>query len=344
MAKARISVKIDGRKRHRIVLILFFSVLLIVAFMISIIVGTLQFSVHDILNVFSGRCEDALTQQVIWNVRLPRTLVAMLVGINMGIAGSLLQGLLRNPLASPNIIGVNSGAGLAAVIIMCNHPGNIRLLPPGAFAGALVATLLIYLLSRREGTSSALTLILAGVALGALLNAFSSAIMILNSDALGVTKTWLTGSLTGRGWQYLNTLLPYSLVGGLAAIALGPRINLFLLGEEMGKNLGLSTEISRLLIILSSTVLAGSAVSVAGMIGFIGIIAPHIARYLVGNDYRFLALMSGIMGGLILLLSDTAARTLFQPFEIPVGIITAMLGAPFFFFLLRNRKKEQLQL
>ncbi|HHX87026.1 MAG TPA: iron ABC transporter permease [Firmicutes bacterium] len=328
------------KQRNRLCWIIIFAILLIVAIVFSIFKGTLHFSMQGILNVFLGKSQEQLTQHIIWNVRLPRTLIAALVGFNMAIAGALLQGILRNPLASPNIIGANSGAGLAAVIVMTLMPGNIKVLPSAAFSGALLAGLIIYRLSRREGSSSSITIILAGVALGALLSAFTSAIMILHSDELGITYTWLAGSLTGRGWPYFKIIWPYSLIGGLGAALLSPRINLFLLGEEVGKNLGLSVEITRMLIIINASILAGSAVSVAGTIGFIGIVAPHTARMLTGNDYRYLVILSGILGALLLVASDTLARTLFQPLEIPVGIITATLGAPFFYFLLYKKRSN----
>lgn len=343
MMASRVSLKVrlqKLKKKSRFFWILVFTFLMLIAVILSIFKGTLYFSPQGILEVFLGKSQEQLTQHIIWNVRLPRTLIAMMVGFNMAVAGALLQGILRNPLASPNIIGVNSGAGLAAVIVMSLMPGNIKILPSVAFLGALLAGLIIYSLARREGRSSGITIILAGVALGALLSAFTSALMVLHSDELGITYTWLAGSLIGRGWPYFSLIWPYSLAGGLVAIFLSPRINLFLLGEEVGKNLGLSVEISRLLIIINASVLAGSAVSVAGTIGFIGIVAPHTARMMIGNDYRYLVILSGILGGLLLVTSDTLARTLFQPLEIPVGIFTAILGAPFFYFLLYQKRSN----
>ncbi|HZJ76389.1 MAG TPA: iron chelate uptake ABC transporter family permease subunit [Oscillospiraceae bacterium] len=329
-----------SKKMNRFLWIILFTLLLFIAFILSILNGTLYFSPHAVLDVFQGKSQEQLIQHIVWNVRLPRTLVAMMVGFNMAVAGALLQGILRNPLASPNIIGANSGAGLAAVIVMCLMPNNMRTLPSAAFLGALLAGLVIYALARREGRSSGITIVLAGVALSALLSAFTSALMILYSDDLGITYTWLAGSLIGRGWPYFSLIWPYSLAGGLAAVFLSPRVNLFLLGEEVGENLGLSVEISRLLIIVNASILAGSAVSVAGTVGFIGIVAPHTARMMIGNDYRYLVILSGILGSLLLIISDTLARTLFQPLEIPVGIFTAVLGAPFFYFLLYKRRSE----
>ncbi|WP_027398863.1 FecCD family ABC transporter permease [Anaerovorax odorimutans] len=329
-----------AKQKLRILWIFLFAVILIIAMMISIVSGTLDFSVSNILKVFLKGNADHLTQHIIINVRLPRTLVGMLVGVNLGIAGALLQGLLRNNLASPNIIGVNSGAGLAAVIMMCFMPGSINMLPSATFLGALLTSLLIYSISKKKGNSSNVTIILAGVALNALLHALTSAIMILNSDELAVTYTWLIGGLNGRGWIHYESILYYSLFGIIASIFLSPRINLFLLGEDMGKNLGLSVEFSRILIIITASILAGSAVSVAGTIGFIGLCSPHIARLIIGNDYRYLVVFSGILGGLILVVSDTLARVMFQPMELPVGILTAILGTPFFLFLIYSRRRN----
>ncbi|HHU76797.1 MAG TPA: iron ABC transporter permease [Firmicutes bacterium] len=326
------------KEKYRIFLIVFFLFVLLMALAVSVFKGTLSFSPQAVLDVFWGKSQEQMIGHIIWNVRLPRTLIALMVGFNMAVAGALLQGILRNPLASPNIIGASSGAGLAAVIVMSLMPGNIKMLPSAAFLGALLAGLIIYGLARREGRSSGITIILAGIALGALLSAFTSALMILHSDELSVTYTWLAGSLIGRGWPYFALIWPYSLAGGLGAVFLSPRVNLFLLGEEVGKNLGLSVEISKLLIIINASILAGSAVSVAGTIGFIGIVAPHTARMMIGNDYRYLVILSGILGGLLLVISDVLARTLFQPLEIPVGIFTAILGAPFFYFLLYKKR------
>ncbi len=339
--RAALKVRLQQfKKMNRVFWIIVFTFLLFTAFILSIFKGTLYFSPNTILQVLWGSSPEQLARHIIWNVRLPRTLIALLVGFNMAVAGALLQGILRNPLASPNIIGANSGAGLAAVIVMSLLPGNIAVLPTAAFLGALLAGLVIYALARQEGRSSGITIILAGVALGALLSAFTSALMILHSDELGITYTWLAGSLIGRSWPYFSIIWPYSLVGGVVAVFLSPKVNLFLLGEEVGKSLGLSVEITRLLIIVNASVLAGSAVSVAGTIGFIGIIAPHTARMIIGNDYRYLVILSGIVGAFLLVTGDTLARTVFQPLEIPVGILTAILGAPFFYFLLHKKNSS----
>jgi iron complex transport system permease protein len=260
--------------------------------------------------------------------------------MNLAIAGALLQGILRNPLAAPHIIGVNSGAAFMAVIVMVLCPHMIDVLPLAAFLGALGATMLVYSLTYFSSGNATTNIILGGVAISALLSAFTSALMLIFSDELEVTYTWLLGSLTGRAWSYFYTLLPYSIAGILLAVFLSPKLNLFNLGDEVSRSLGLEVKLYRALIIMTSAVLAGSAVSVSGTIGFIGLIAPHLSRMLVGNDYRYLVILSAIIGALLLVTADLLARTVFQPVELPVGLFTAALGAPFFFYLIyRNKNK-----
>lgn len=324
--------------RKRITFILIFLLLTLAAVLISIMSGSIIFSMEEIYGVlFNKQIDHPFAYQIINNVRLPRTLIGWLVGTHLGMAGALLQGLLRNPLASPNTIGVNAGAALAAVLLMTFIPANIAFIPPAAFAGALLTSFMIYGLSVRAGGSNTVTIILAGVALSALFGGLTSALMIIYSDELEVTYSWLLGGLSGRGWPYFQLIWPYSIIGILMAIHISPKMNLMILGDEVAQNLGLSLERSRILTIITASILAGSAVSVAGTIGFIGIIAPHAARLLIGNDYRYLTALSGLMGGLLLIMADTVARTVFQPVEIPVGIITVILGAPFFLMILYRK-------
>ncbi|UNC93274.1 FecCD family ABC transporter permease [Candidatus Contubernalis alkaliaceticus] len=325
------------QQRKKVLLIFFFAVTGFVIMFISINIGTLFFDLNQVISVLFGKTADTLAHQIIYNIRLPRILTGTLVGMNLALSGALLQGVLRNPLASPQIIGVNSGAGLAAVIIMIYFPGNITMIPLGAFLGAFLAATLVYCLAAMDVGSSTISIVLAGVAISAFLNAFTSGMMILNGDELEVTFSWLLGGLTGRGWSYFHIILPYSAVGLTAALFLSPRVNLFALGDEVSSSLGLPVKIYRVLVIITAAVLAGSAVSVAGTIGFVGLIAPHMARLLVGNDYRYMLVSSGMLGAVLLLLADTIARTVFQPVELPVGVITAALGAPFFLYLLYRK-------
>ncbi|NCD08915.1 MAG: iron ABC transporter permease [Negativicutes bacterium] len=300
--------------------------------------GTLRFSIYDISAALVNNGNDTIASHVLHNIRLPRILLAALVGFNLAVAGALLQGILRNPLASPQIIGVNSGAAFGAIIIMTLFPQNMALVPLAAFAGAICTTGAIYGLTVKRNFNAVSTIVLAGIAVSALLSALTSGMMFLYSDVLEITYSWLLGGLSGRTWQYFQLIIPYTLLGGCLAIYMSPRMNLFVLGEEVGASLGLAIERCRFLVLLCASVLAGSAVAAAGTIGFVGLIAPHIARLLVGNDYRYLTVFSGVLGALLLVVADTMARVIFLPLEIPTGVITAVIGAPFFLWLLLDKR------
>jgi iron complex transport system permease protein len=326
----------DYRARY----IVFFSIVLVIAAVTSIIAGTLSFSSSEVMSSLIKNSSNPAAEHVILNIRLPRIIIAAMIGCNLAIAGALLQGVLRNPLAAPQIIGVNSGAAFGAIAVMVLAPASVFLVPLAAFAGAISAVLTVYALAAKKGSNTGVTIVLAGVAVSAMLQAFTSGFMILHSDKLEVTYSWLLGGLSGRSWPYLDLLWPYTLLGTLMALYFSPKMNLFILGDEVGESLGLSIKIHRLMIIICASFLAASAVSVAGTIGFVGLVAPHTARLLVGNDYRYLTLFSGVLGALLMIMADVVARTVFQPMEIPVGIITAAIGAPFFLWLLFEKKNE----
>ncbi|TCK93324.1 iron complex transport system permease protein [Natranaerovirga hydrolytica] len=312
--------------------------LLVIIF--SIMKGTVDFSLIEIGQGIRQKSNNSLANQIVHNVRLPRVLTGFLVGMNLAVAGGLLQGVLRNPLASQQVIGVNAGSGLFAVAVMILLPSQIHLIPIGAFLGALFATLLVYGLSLTNSRASTVHIILAGVAISALLNAMTSALMFLNSDELEVTYFWLLGTLSGRSWRYFNILWPYTVLGMGFSLLISPKLNLFALGDELGSSLGLAVKVYRVIAMILASILAGSAVSVTGTIGFVGLIAPHLARLLVGSDYRYLTILSALLGGVLLVLSDTIARIAFQPVELSVGIVTSMLGAPFFLFVLYSKNKN----
>ncbi len=328
-------------RAYRLAIILISAIILACIILLSIMIGTVQFSAHEIFGLLKGELQGELVNQIIVNVRMPRVFTGVFVGMNLAVAGVLLQGILRNPMASPNIIGVNAGAGLAAVIIMTVLPGKIGAIPIASFMGALAAAFLIYLLSNTSGKSSTVHIVLAGIAVSNLMNAVTSALMMLNSDLLEITYSWLLGSLSGRSWTAVHTIWPYSVLALMAALYISPKVNLFGLGDEVASSVGLPIRFYRILIMLTAAVLAGSAVSVAGTIGFVGLIAPHSARLLIGNDHRYLVPLSAIFGAILLIASDTVARTVFQPVELSVGIITSILGAPFFLLLLYKKGKER---
>ncbi len=328
-------------KAYRLAFIFISALALVLIIFSGTMLGTIEFSVSEVLKLIKGSVKDELINQVIVNVRLPRILTGVLVGMNLGVAGVLLQGLIRNPMASPNVIGVNAGAGLSAVIVMTLLPEKIEFIPLAAFVGAVAAAALVYTLTRTSNRDRVVHIALAGVAVSSLLKAVTSGLMMINSDILDITYSWLMGSLSGRTWPAFKTILPYSLAALTISLIISPKMNLLGLGDEVAGSVGLPVRFYRLLIISTAAILAGRAVSVAGTIGFVGLIAPNSARLFVGSDHRYLVPLSAIFGGILLTLSDTIARTVFQPIEISVGIITSVLGAPFFLVLLYKRGKER---
>lgn len=277
---------------------------------------------------------------IIYTLRLPRTCVAVLVGVALAISGTLLQGITRNPLADPGIIGINAGASLAAVAVMVLFP-NIPLfaLPVSAFAGAFVVAFLIYILAWEQG-SSPMRLVLMGVGIATIISAFTTLIVTFGEiNSVNQALVWLAGSVYGRSWGQIWSLVPWLVV--LVPLALGSarQLNTLGLGDEIATGLGSRVEWQRGGLLLISTALAGAAVATAGTIGFVGLMAPHIARQLVGSMHEGLIPVSAIMGGMIVVVADWLGRMLFAPIEIPCGVITAVIGAPYFIYLLvRNRK------
>ncbi len=278
---------------------------------------------------------------IVNTLRLPRALVAVLVGAALAVSGAILQGLTRNPLAAPEIVGVSAGASLAAVTLIVVLPlVSSAYLPPAAFAGAFVVAGLLYLIAWR-GQSSPMRLILVGIGLAAIAQAFTT-LMITFGEIQQVSRAlvWLTGSVYGRGWEELWAFLPWLLIFGALAIVLSRHLNALNLGDEVARGLGARVELSRGALLLTSVALAGAAVATAGTVAFVGLMAPHIGRHLVGPAHGGLIPVAAVTGGALVVLADLAGRVLFSPTEIPAGIITAILGAPFFMYLLyRNRNK-----
>jgi iron complex transport system permease protein len=276
---------------------------------------------------------------IISGVRLPRVLVASLVGVCLSLSGCILQGVMRNDLASPSTIGVTAGASFAGYLLLVAMPHMAHLLPIGAFAGAFATTLLIYALSNQDGVNPA-RMILSGLAVSAMLGAFNDIIRLFWSENLAGATGFLVGGLGGATWRQLWGILPYALAGLAACLLLPRRLNLLMLGDEVAESLGLHTEAFRLLLITISSLLAASAVSVAGIISFVGLIVPHIARLLVGSDYHHLFPASVLLGAVTLVACDTVGRVIILPGEMPVSVIMAFIGAPFFLYLLRRKAKK----
>ena len=321
--------------RKRILVLALFAVLAVVGCVVSTAKGSVDIPCAEIAAALSG-VRDTAHAQIFWNIRLPRTIVAALVGVNLALSGAILQAILRNPLADPHIIGISSGAGLAGIFIMLVLPGAAWLITPAAFGGAMFAALLIYLLAWRDGIRPT-RVILAGVAVSAFLGAGISAMMILYSDRVHSALMWMVGGLSARSWPHVEMLLPYTVGAGLCALLAAGRLNILILGDDMARGVGLAVERTRVMLTALAALLAASAVSVVGLLGFVGLIVPHAARLMVGADHRVLLPAAALLGIAVLTLSDTAARLLFAPLELPVGILMAVIGAPFFLYLLRRQ-------
>jgi iron complex transport system permease protein len=294
--------------------------------------------VKTVLGLDTGNRDHAF---VIHNLRLPRTLVAFMVGVALAISGTIFQGLTRNPLADPAIIGINAGASLAAVTVIVLFPSApIYTLSLSAFAGALLMAGLIYWLAWNNG-SSPLLFILMGIGLDAIARAITS-FLITFGEIYDVSNAlvWLAGSVYGRTWEQVFLLLPWLIVFVPMALTLARHLNALNLGDDVAKGLGSRVEWQRGLLVLVGVALAGAGVATAGMIGFVGLIAPHLGRQLVGTNHEGLIPVSALLGGMIVVMADFLGRTLFAPIELPCGVVTAAIGAPYFLYLLiRNRKK-----
>lgn len=326
--------------KHEIIkkkfILFIFICLSVVSFFISISNGAVKISFKEIINAILFE-EATVNYQIIWNVRLPRTIVASLVGTCLALAGSILQGVMRNPLASPNIIGVSSGAGLMTLVILILFPDFYFLAPMGAFVGALLATLFIYFLAWREGVIPT-RLILAGVAVSSLLGAGTNAIMTFYPDKVSGIIGFMVGGLSATNWKHVSMIFPYAIIGIILVLLIPNKLNILMLGDEVATGLGISVERTRFFFVIISSLLAGAAVSVVGLLGFVGLIVPHITRVFIGSDYRYLLPATIFTGSSIVVLCDTIARVMFAPMEIPVGIIMSALGAPFFLYLLRRKE------
>lgn len=283
------------------------------------------------------------SREIIINIRLPRVLLAALVGASLSVAGATMQGLFRNPLADPYIIGVSSGAalGATAAIVFGLTLGfaGFGAVPIMAFAGGLSTIALVYHISRQGNSVPVMTLLLAGIAIGAFLSAFVSLLIFFSGERMHQVVFWMMGGLGGARWSYLRVMLPYVLLGYGCIYFFARELNAMLLGEDTAHYLGIDAEKLKKIFLVAASLLVSAAVSTSGIIGFIGLVVPHIVRLLAGPDHRFLLPSSALSGAILLIGADTLARTIIAPTELPVGIITALLGAPFFLYLLRKRKK-----
>jgi iron complex transport system permease protein len=282
-------------------------------------------------------------QTIVWDIRLPRVLLAGAVGMALSVAGAVYQGLFRNPLADPYLIGVAQGSALGAVIGFLLPAtwlgGTYGLVPVLAFAGGMFTVMLVYGLARVGKTLPMSTLILAGVALGALLGALVNYITITSGNVMRSIVFWMSGSFSLSQWSEFWIVFPIVLIGSCVILLFGRSLNIMQLDEEQARQLGVNVEQLKIVLLIIATLITAAAVSFVGIIGFVGIIVPHAVRLIWGPDYRFLLPLSMISGAIFLILVDLLARTLMAPSEIPVGVITAIAGAPFFLYLLRRKAR-----
>ena len=325
----RLASKTD-RSRSAVSILLILTLLSILAFFYGNARGTVEIPIVRIWDLLLHP-DGSMEWKTIWNIRLPRMLLAALAGINLAVSGSILQGVMMNP----GIIGISSGAGLFGVFILVVRPDLIHLVPVSAFVGAMLAAGLIYILAWKQGIQP-MRIILAGVAVSALFSAGLSATLVFFSDRVHGALAFMNGSFSARSWQEVQLILPYTVGGLCASLLLIKPLNILILGDSTARSLGLNVERTRLLSTALAALLAASAVSVAGLLGFVGLIVPHTIRLLCGNDYKSLIPGSALLGAALLMYCDTLARTIFSPREIPVGIIMSILGVPFFLYLLRR--------
>lgn len=315
----------------------FFLLLLLVgiAFVASG-VGSAWFSPLEILKGFWK--QDGVAYVVVRNLRLPRILMAILIGAALSVSGALLQAVMLNPLADPGIIGVSAGAATAATMVMLLAPSLFLSVPLFAFGGAVLACVIIYVMAWKNGVDP-VRIVLSGVAVNTVLGAYTSFLQLLNADNLSGVLGFLNGSLSGRGWEHVTTVTGYAVIGFVLAAACTKSCNILQLGDEMASSLGVNVNLLRIVISAVGAFLAAATVAVAGMIGFVGLVVPHMARILGGADYRSLLPLAALLGSIVLLVADTVGRILIPGMEIPVGVIMAMTGGPFFLYMLRKGGK-----
>ncbi|MEH7457626.1 iron ABC transporter permease [Bacillus sp. JJ1127] len=317
-----------------------FTMIMIVGVLLLILFAVLSLRLGAVPTPFSQIVEEITTGKgVVLKYRVPRLVIAALVGINMALSGSILQSITRNPLAAPDIIGISAGGGLVAVVMLLVFPSAPpMMLPVAAFLGALLASILVYVLSYQKGGLKPERLALCGVAISAGLQALITFIIVKFALDSSQALVWLKGSLYARSMQHVEMLWPWTVVGSVIVFLSYKQINLLLLNEETVRGLGMRLNIVRFILIGTAVGLAASSVAVAGTIGFVGLVIPHAARLLVGSDSRVFLPVSALLGALLVVGADMVGRIIIPPIEIPAGIITALIGAPYFIYLIVKRK------
>ncbi len=319
------------------------SVILLITFLISLTAGSVNVSFSELINIFSA--ENETKRKILTDIRLPRILNAMLVGSSLSCSGIILQSMLRNNLAEPGLLGISAGAGLGAILIFI-LPVSVPLMfiTPVSFLFAVTTTTVIFYFAKGSRNInfnylSTNKIILTGIAISALISSVNGFLLLISGSSVNQILYWLNGGFSGRGWNEFSVGIIFVITGIIGSVLISKDLNVMNLGEELSISLGLNLKRIQKVSIILSSLLAASAVSIAGIISFVGLIVPNLSRLLIGEDHRFSIPCSVILGAVFLLISDTIARTVISPAEIPVGIITSFIGAPVFIWLIIRKKK-----
>ena len=326
----------------KILFMMFSIVLFILSVIIGVSVGAVRIPPSLVLKTLLGDSSSGLNSLytiIIWKVRLPRILMASMVGASLAVAGCMVQGVFRNPLASPYVLGMSSGAAFGAALAVILEIWTIIPIPIFAFVFALLSLTITYVVAAEDGHLPVTSLLLAGIAVSSLFSALTSFMMYVAGEKLDVIVFWLMGNLTGIRWQEVRIVA----IGSLPLIAIslffGQELNVMMLGEDTAKSMGVEVDKSRRIIVILVALLVSVCVSYVGPVGFVGLVIPHMVRLVIGPDNRFLIPASAFFGGAFLVLADLISRVAIKPAEIPIGIITSLFGVPFFIYLLKKRKR-----
>ena len=318
------------------------SVILLISFLISLSVGSVSVSFGEMMNIFSDGNET--NRRILMDIRLPRVLNAMLVGASLSCSGIILQSTLRNNLAEPGLLGISAGAGLGAILIFI-LPVSVpfMFITPVSFLFAVATTGIIFYFARGFGNKyfnsiSTNKIILTGIAISALISSVNGFLLLISGSSVNQILYWLNGGFSGRGWSEFSVGIIFVVTGIIGSVLISKDLNVMNLGDELSVSLGLNLKRFQKVSVVLSSLLAASAVSIAGIISFVGLIVPNLSRLLIGDDHRYAIPCSVILGAIFLLVSDTIARTVISPAEIPVGIITSFIGAPVFIWLILRKR------
>jgi len=325
-------------KKRLIILILF--IILILSMIFSLGIGGGRFQVSDLLSFFQPSSLSLSEKTILFEIRLPRLILTVLVGAALSLSGAVLQGLFQNPLVDPYVLGISSGGAVGAIVaILSGISLGFITLPLFSFIFALATTFLVLRLGK-IGTKMPLEImLLAGVAIGFFFSALISLGMFLAGENLHQMVFWMMGGFWNSSWNKVITLLPLFIIGIPIVFSYSRELNAFLLGEKVAESMGVDVEKTKKILLLVTSLLVAGSVSVSGVIGFVGLVVPHIIRIIIGDDHRQLLPASFFLGSSVLLWADIFSRTLLHPVELPVGVLTSLMGAPFFIYLLRRKKK-----